>query len=64
MADEISYLDCPVCGQLRPAAALDCAADHGPDCPERVCLDCGAALFLDPVLIIRRRRGTAVSHAA
>jgi hypothetical protein len=64
MPDEINYIDCPACGQLRPAATLDCLEDHGSDCPERVCLDCGAALFLDPVLVFARRGGATVSHAA
>jgi len=42
------YLFCPVCGQDRPAE-LPLCDDASED--ERVCLDCSAALFVDPVMV-------------
>lgn len=40
--------DCPVCGR-GTLVPTECAEGHGDDCPDRLCLDCGAALFVDPV---------------
>jgi hypothetical protein len=42
------YLFCPVCGQDRPAE-LPLCDDAAED--ERVCGDCSAALFVDPVVV-------------
>jgi hypothetical protein len=42
------YLFCPVCGQDRPAE-LPLCDDASED--ERVCVDCSAALFVDPVVV-------------
>jgi hypothetical protein len=58
------YLDCPTCGQVCEAVTPDCGDGHGADCPDRVCLECGTALFLDPLLVRGRRAGTPVPHAA
>lgn len=43
--------DCPVCG--KPGALVSpgpCEDGHGEDCPDRLCLDCGIALMVDPVV--------------
>jgi hypothetical protein len=42
------FLFCPVCGQDRPAE-LPLCDDASED--ERVCVDCSAALFVDPVVV-------------
>jgi hypothetical protein len=39
---------CPSCGDERAFDAPPCPDDHGPDCAEAVCRDCGAALLVDP----------------
>jgi DNA polymerase III alpha subunit (gram-positive type) len=40
--------DCPLCGHTSALVAPDCTEGHGADCPDRLCLDCGSALFVDP----------------
>lgn len=40
--------DCPVCGR-GTLVPTECTEGHGDDCPDRLCLDCGSALFVDPV---------------
>lgn len=40
--------DCPLCGHAGALVAPECAEGHGADCPDRVCVDCGTALFVDP----------------
>lgn len=58
MADTPDYellvaADCPMCGR---ADTMVAPAPNGnvdtadADCPERVCLNCGTALFVDPVI--------------
>jgi hypothetical protein len=42
------HLFCLVCGQDRPAELPLCDDAHE---DERVCLDCSAALFVDPIVI-------------
>jgi hypothetical protein len=39
--------DCPLCGQIGSMAVPDLEHDAD-DRSERVCLDCGSALFVDP----------------
>jgi hypothetical protein len=41
---------CPSCGGDRDFEAPPCADGHGADCPERACLQCGAALLVDPLV--------------
>ena len=47
----LDYHDCPVCGagQLIEMRCDDPA--HAERCPDRACLVCGTAVFLDPALI-------------
>lgn len=40
------YHYCPSCARVALTEAVD-----GTDSAERVCLECGAALFVDPMLI-------------
>jgi len=47
---------CPVCGDERRTEQPVCPDGHGDDCPDRICVDCGTALFLDPVLTGRPAR--------
>ena len=44
--DECLY--CPQCSDVRVVESPQCADGHE-DCPERACIVCGAALFVDPV---------------
>jgi len=39
-------LRCAECGQVRAFEAPPCADGHGDDCPERVCVECGFAVFV------------------
>jgi hypothetical protein len=57
---------CPSCGEERAFETPPCADGHGPDCAERACRDCGAALLVDPLVAARRhrRRRTALGAAA
>jgi hypothetical protein len=43
--------DCAVCGRRRLLVAPPCAEGHGADCPDRICAECGTAVFLDPVVV-------------
>ena len=40
---------CSACGDERGFEAPVCADGHEADCPELVCVDCGAALFAGAV---------------
>jgi hypothetical protein len=46
----LDCIDCPVCGSARPAEhpVSDDASDD-----ERLCVDCGAAVFVDPMVPVR-----------
>jgi hypothetical protein len=55
----IAAEDCPVCGRTDTLVAPDCTEGHGTDCPDRVCLGCGTALFVDPMMSAPRRRPVA-----
>ena len=39
---------CPVCGGEAVLVTPDCADGHGAECPDRLCVACGLALFVDP----------------
>lgn len=53
----IAAEDCPVCGRASTLVAPECTEGHGADCPDRVCVSCGTALFVDPVVSASRRHG-------
>ena len=53
------YLDCPMCGTPRLMEQPPCGDGHRADCPDRACVECGAGLVVDPVLIRRRRERLA-----
>lgn len=54
---------CPVCGRGNALVAPECAEGHGADCPDRLCVACGIAVFVDPVLINSAgRASSAVSR--
>ena len=57
----IAANDCPACGCPGMLVAPDCTDGHGADCPDRVCLRCGAALFVDPVVSAPNRDRTVRS---
>jgi hypothetical protein len=47
----ITAADCPLCGRSGTMVVPDyCSEDHAADCSERMCLECGSALFVDPVV--------------
>lgn len=52
--DLIVAEDCPVCGRGSSFVVPDCTEGHGAECPDRVCVDCGSALFVDPVVTVSR----------
>jgi len=37
---------CSICSDERLFEQPPCAEEHDPDCPEWVCVDCGAALLV------------------
>jgi hypothetical protein len=41
------YLWCVDCAAAGEFVAVDCADGHGEDCPERICVECGAAVLID-----------------
>jgi hypothetical protein len=42
-------LYCSTCGDDRLFEQPPCPDGHGPDCPERFCVDCGAAVLVGPL---------------
>lgn len=40
---------CPCCADERVFEAPPCAEGHGGECADRACLECGAALIVDPL---------------
>jgi hypothetical protein len=57
------YLHCSNCGEARQAETPPCSDGHGPDCPDRACIECGAALFIG-LFTARTRARPADRHAA
>ncbi|MEU7847459.1 hypothetical protein AB0B69_08640 [Micromonospora parva] len=62
-------LYCDVCEGVALFEAPPCVDGHGTDCPELICVDCGAAVvvsvFAAPVTrLTGRRRQPARRHAA
>jgi hypothetical protein len=47
-ADGRYRLWCAACGGPRVFEQPPCADGHGPDCPERACTGCGAAMLVGP----------------
>jgi hypothetical protein len=41
-----------------------CFDGHGLDCPDRACIDCGTAIAVGPLLIVRQAVRLAVDTAA
>lgn len=37
---------CPICGEERRFEQPPCVDDHGADCPEWACTECGAAMLI------------------
>jgi hypothetical protein len=46
---------CDRCDRLRAFEQPPCAERHEPSCPEWICGTCGAALLVDPPLVVLRR---------
>jgi hypothetical protein len=42
---------CPSCGDQRLFDCPPCLDGHGAECPEQACMECGAALLLDPLSV-------------
>jgi hypothetical protein len=53
--ETIAADDCPVCGKIATVVHTDCTEGHGDDCPDRLCISCGTALFIDPNVNPARR---------
>ena len=54
---------CPTCGEEREFETPPCLDDHGEECPELACLECGTALLVGLVPPVQRRMA-AVGTAA
>jgi hypothetical protein len=50
IAEGGSPLHCSTCGDERVFEQPPCPDGHGAECPERVCVECGAAVLVDPPL--------------
>jgi hypothetical protein len=66
---EDGLLYCPTCARSCVVETPQCTDGHGAQCPERLCVVCGTALFIDPLLGARdprvsRRRSVNRPHAA
>jgi hypothetical protein len=53
------YLDCPACGTRREMERPPCSDGHQAGCPDRACVECDAALVVDPILPRHRRQRLA-----
>jgi len=42
----VLWRQCTICSDERPFEQPPCADEHDPNCPEWVCVDCGAALLI------------------
>jgi hypothetical protein len=56
------FLPCPCCGTITLAEVPPCADDHGGQCPDRACTDCGTALTVGARMVGEEARGPA-GHA-
>jgi len=57
---------CPTCGDEREFETPPCLDDHGEECPELACLECGTALLVGLMPLARPvpQRLAAVGTAA
>ena len=55
---------CPCCADVRGFEVPPCAEDHGPECAERACLECGTALLVDPLPVASPPRPRRALSAA
>jgi hypothetical protein len=46
---------CPCCRDERFFETPPCPDGHGADCPERVCVGCGTAVWIGPLLPVERQ---------
>ncbi|MBL7490780.1 hypothetical protein I6A60_21035 [Frankia sp. AgB1.9] len=56
--DQLVRMFCPQCADERPFERPECLDGHGADCPERACVECGAAVLLGPLTQPERARAT------
>lgn len=70
LAAGLDQRDCPVCGDMQLIETPPCADGHGEQCPDRACVGCGSAVFVNPSLIDNRwaaapsTRGSGLGHAS
>ncbi len=53
-ADGLTQRVCPECGDTRDFEQPPCSDGHGVECPDRACVECGTALFIDPQPVVAR----------
>jgi hypothetical protein len=51
----VDYLYCAPCDGKRLFEMPECPDGHGADCPDRACVECGTAIYLD--VVVTRRSG-------
>lgn len=60
--------DCSTCAGPRGFEVPTCIDDHGTDCPERACVECGEAVLIGllhlEVAVAVAGAGTAIASAA
>lgn len=64
MKSSVDYRYCPVCDRKQLFETPECTDGHGAACPDRACVQCGSALYVDLVTVGVARRGTARTPAA
>jgi len=57
-------MQCPTCSRPRLFEQPPCADDHGVDCPEWLCTECGTAILLGRTPGPAAAPRTAERHAA
>ncbi|MBL7499331.1 hypothetical protein I6A84_06170 [Frankia sp. CNm7] len=61
--DQTVRLYCPECADERPFEQPECLDGHGADCPERACVECGAAVLVAPLTQLDTGRDARGAHA-
>ena len=65
VSPELLSLFCPNCERDCLAETPPCSDGHGDACPDRACVDCGTALWLDaPLFLLAMGRPARTRRAA
>jgi deoxyinosine 3'endonuclease (endonuclease V) len=51
MRSSVDYRYCSACNRKQLFETPECVDGHGADCPDRACVECGTALYVDLVIV-------------